>query len=134
MQLLEVHHRTVRQTERSHGAKNPDAKSRGTRDNVDHPISYLDTLIKRGRESTKATLRRKRILFAGFVACMEETRLPKFVMFGDLVGGAGCVGSEEKEWMGCLLDDLRAFDINADQWTTAAQDEGTWLKTAEQGA
>ena len=65
---------------------------------------------------------------------MEETRLPKFVMFGDLVGGAGCVGSEEKEWMGCLLDDLRAFDINADQWTTAAQDEGTWLKTAEQGA
>ena len=25
--------------------------------------------------------------------------------------------------MGCFLDDLRAFGINADQWTTAAQDE-----------
>ena len=36
--------------------------------------------------------------------------------------------------MGCLLDDLRAFDINADQWTTAAQYEGEWRKTAEQGA
>ena len=36
--------------------------------------------------------------------------------------------------MGCLLDDLRAFGINADQWTTAAQDEGEWRKTAEQGA
>ena len=33
-----------------------------------------------------------------------------------------------------LLDELRAFGINADQWTTAAQDEGEWLKTAEQGA
>ena len=32
--------------------------------------------------------------------------------------------SQEKEWMGCFLDDLRAFDINAGQWTTAAQDEG----------
>ena len=55
---------------------------------------------------------------------MEDTRLPKCVMFGDMVGGAGCVGGQEKEWMGCFLDDLRAFVINADQWTTAAQDEG----------
>ena len=26
--------------------------------------------------------------------------------------------------MGCLLDELRAFGINADQWTTAAQEKG----------
>ena len=35
--------------------------------------------------------------------------------------------------MGCFLDD-RAFGINADQWTTAAQDEGEWRRTAERGA
>ena len=64
---------------------------------------------------------------------MEGTRLPKCVMFGEMVGGAGCVGGQEKEWMGCFLDDLRAFGINADQWTTAAQDEGKWRRTAEQG-
>ena len=44
------------------------------------------------------------------------------------------MGGEEKEWMGCLLDDLRAFDTDADQWTTAAQDKEGWSKTAEQGA
>ena len=49
-------------------------------------------------------------------------------------GGAGCVGGQGKEWMGCFLDDLRAFGINADRWTTAAQDEGEWRRTAEQGA
>ena len=38
-------------------------------------------------ESTEATLRRRSILFVGFVARMEETRLPKCVMFGELVGG-----------------------------------------------
>ena len=65
---------------------------------------------------------------------MEDTRLPKCVMFGELVGGTGCVGGQEKEWMGCFLDDLRAFGINADQWATAAQDEGEWHRTAEQGA
>ena len=58
---------------------------------ADHPISYLDTLGKTGSESIEATLRRRRILFAGFVARMEDTRLPKCVVFGDLVG-ADCVG------------------------------------------
>ena len=101
---------------------------------ADHPIFCLDTFIKTGNESIEATLRRRRILFVGFVARMEDTRLPKFMMFVEMVGGAGCVGGQEKEWMGCFLDDLRAFGINADQWMTAAQDEREWRRTAEQGA
>ena len=52
---------------------------------------------------------------------MEDTRLPKCVMFGELVEGAGCVRGQENRYMRCFLDDLRAFGINADQWTTAAQ-------------
>ena len=52
----------------------------------------------------------------------------------ELVGGAGCMGGQEKEWMECFLDDLRAFGINADQRTTTAQDEGEWLRTVGQGA
>ena len=103
------------------------------RNRADHPISYLDTLIKTRSESIEATLRRKRILFAGFVARIEDTRLPKCVMFGVLVRGAGCVRGQEKEWMGCFLDDLRASGINADKWTTAAQDEGEWRRTADKG-
>ena len=91
---------------------------------TDHPISYAETLLKTGSESIEATLRKRRILFAGFVARMEDTRLLKCVMFGELVGGTVSSGGQEKEWMGCLLDDLRAFGIKTDEWTTAAQDEG----------
>ena len=68
-----------------------------------------------GSESIEATLRRKRILCAGFVARMEDTRLPKYVMLGEMMGSAGCVRGQEKEWTGCFVDDLRAFGINADQ-------------------
>ena len=75
--------------------------------------------MKTGRESIEIIMR------------MKDTRLPKCMMFGEVVGGAGCVGGQEKEWMGCLLDELGAFGINADQWTAAAQDEGEWRKTAE---
>ena len=90
-------------------------------DRADHPISYRNTLIKTGSESIEATLRRRWVLFAGFVARMEGTRLPKCVMFGELVGGAGCVGAMKKS--GCGVS-----------WTTAAQDEGEWRRTAKQGA
>ena len=39
-------------------------------------------------------------------------------------GGRGLCGGLGKNSMGCFLDDLRAFGINADQWTNASQDEG----------
>ena len=63
---------------------------------ADHPISYLDKLMKTGSESIETTLGRRRILFAGFVAHMEDTRLPKCVMFVEMAGDAGCVGGQEK--------------------------------------
>ena len=53
---------------------------------------------------------------------MENTRPPKAVIFGELVGGGGLRGREgkrvdgmENEWVGYFLDDLRAFGNNADQ-------------------
>ena len=63
---------------------------------ADPPISYLDTVIKTGNESIEATISRRRILFAGFVARMEGTRLPKCVMFGDLVGARAAWGARKK--------------------------------------
>ena len=86
--------------------------------------------MKTGSKSIEVILCKRRILFAGFVARMEDTRLPKRLMFGELVGGAVSAGGLEKEWMGCLLDDLRGFDVDPDKWTIAAQDDGEWLRTA----
>ena len=41
---------------------------------ADHTIFYLDTLVKTESESLEATLRRRRILFMGFVARMGRIR------------------------------------------------------------
>ena len=90
--------------------------------------------MKKGSEGIEATIYRWRILFAESVMRTEDTRLPKCVMFVKLVRGAGCVGWQEKEGMGYFLDDLRAFGINANQWTTAAQVKGKRRRTTEQGA
>ena len=77
--------------------------------------------MKTESESIEATVRRRRILFAGFAARTEDTRLPKCVMFG--------VWGQQKKCIGCLLKDLRASGI-ADQRMIAAQDEGGWRRTA----
>ena len=89
--------------------------------------------MKTGSESIEVIIRRRRILFAGFVARMEDTKLPKCVMLRELVGGAGCTGGRKKSgWGVSRTTPLRAFGIIADQWTTAARDEGEWCETAEQ--
>ena len=53
-----------------------------------------------GSESIEATLRRRRSLFAGFVARIKDMRLSKRVMLGELVGDAGCVRTRNKSGWG----------------------------------
>ena len=53
-----------------------------------HTLSYARALIKTDSEGMEATVHRRRILFAGFMIRVRE-RLPRRVMFGEMVGGNG---------------------------------------------
>ena len=88
--------------------------------------------------SSVYTLRRRRIfclVFAGFVIRMEDTSLPKCVMFGELARGAGCVhGGAGNRVDGVFPGRPQSFifmpiGINADQGTRlqprTAQNGGT---------
>ena len=55
----------------------------------DHTPSHADAFAKTAFESIETTGRKRRILFAGFVARMGGKRLPQRVVFGKLVGGKG---------------------------------------------
>ena len=81
----------------------------------DHPISYLVILMEMESKSIEVIIISSRILVAGFVMRIVDTKQPKCVMLGELMGDTGCAGVQGKEWKGCLLDDLRAFGINADK-------------------
>ena len=94
-------------------------------------ISVRATL-KTGSESIEATLRRRRILLAGFVARVEDTRLPpKCVMFGEMVGGAGCVGGQEKSGWGVSWT---TSELSASTSTSGRLQPRTRANGAEQGA
>lgn len=50
-------------------------------------LSYARALKRVGCQSVEATVRQRRLLFAGAVARQPDGRLPKRLMFGELVGG-----------------------------------------------
>ena len=55
-------------------------------------------------------------MFAGFVARMGKERLPQRVMFGELVGGKGYSGVQEKDWKVHLKEDMPAFGMKFEGW------------------
>ncbi len=48
---------------------------------TDRPLSYAEALVRTGCvETIEATVRRRRLLFAGFIIRMWDERLPKLVL------------------------------------------------------
>ena len=99
-----------------------------------HPLSYADALAKPDSESIEAIVRKRRILIAGFVACTGEERLPQSVIFGELVGGKGYSGGQEKDWMTHLKENMSVFGMKFEGWRKATQKAGSWFRRVEEGA
>ena len=57
-----------------------------------HTLSYADALAKTDCENVETTVRKRRILSAGFVARMDNERLPKRVIFWGSGRGKGLLG------------------------------------------
>ncbi|CAB1116625.1 unnamed protein product [Ectocarpus sp. CCAP 1310/34] len=78
----------------------------------DRPLSYAQALIQAGCEETiEATVRKRRLCFAGFVMRMEDNRLPKRMLLGAMAGGVGYRGGQEIDWVSRLGEDLVAFNM-----------------------
>ena len=100
----------------------------------DHILSYANALLRADTESVETTVRRRRMLFAGFAARMGEERLPRRVMFGEMLGGKGYSGVQERDWMKDLEEDLMSLGIKFKGWREAAQKVGRWFRRVEEGA
>ena len=114
-------------------------------------LSYAQALKKTGCQSVEATIRQRRLLFAGALARQPDGRLPKRLAFGTLVGGEDPgPGCPEQHWLKCLRDDFQAFGatdgstddnprtfgVESALWPVAAKKEGgiPWHTGVLQGA
>ena len=100
----------------------------------DHTLSYADALAKTASESIEAMVRKRRILFAGFVARMGEEHLSQRMMFGELAGDKGYSGGQDKDWMAHLKEDMSVFGMKFEGWRKAAHKAGRWFRRVEEEA
>ena len=61
----------------------------------DHIMSYTNALLRTVSLSVETMVRRRSILFAGFVARMGDERRPRRVMFGEMLGCEGYSEGQE---------------------------------------
>eukprot|EP00752_Nemacystus_decipiens_P018359 g16470.t1 len=105
---------------------------------TDRPLSYAEALLRTGCEETiEATVRKRRLCFAGFVMRMEDHRLPKRVLLGTLATGKGYRGGQKSDWVSRLGEDLVAFGMEdekeGEKWKTSAMDQEEWFGKIEDG-
>ena len=78
-------------------------------------IFYAQALKRVGCQSVEATVRQRRLLFAGVVTRKPDARPPKRLIFGELAGGKDPGrGSPEQNWLICLKDDPKVFGATHD--------------------
>ena len=84
-------------------------------------------------ESIEATLRTRRLLWAGTLIGMSGGRVPKRIVFGNLEGAVRRGrGGKAKEGTDCVQSDSWAFGIAGDGKVTALKAE-MWAKTVAEG-
>ena len=69
---------------------------------------------------------RQRLRWAGHVRRMPDCRIPKKVMFGNLVGGKKCKGRPLKTWIDCFEEDLERIKLNRWNWFKKAEHRLAW--------
>lgn len=76
-------------------------------------------------------VRKHRLRWLGHVARMNDDRLPKRLLFGELLATRPRHGPR-KRWRDVVSSDLTVLDLTASSWYAAAQDRQSWRTLCQQ--
>ena len=78
-------------------------------------------------------MRKRKILFAGFVARTGGGASATEGDVGELVGGKGYSGAQEKDWLAHLNEEILVCGMKFEGGRMAAQKAGRWFRQVEEG-
>ena len=102
-----------------------------------HWSDYITNLIVLERAditSIEAMLLKIQLRWAGHVSRMDDHRLPKIILYGELSSGLRNRGAPKKHYKDNLKKSLGACNISHLEWTTLAEDRGAWRRTISKAA
>ena len=89
-------------------------------------ITNAEVLEQAGINSIEAMLLKTQLRWAGHVSRMEDHRLPKVVLYGELSTGHRNRGAPKKRFKDSLKKSLSACLIDHNQWSVLAADRQAW--------
>ncbi|XP_063595009.1 uncharacterized protein LOC134771986 [Penaeus indicus] len=95
-------------------------------------VTNVEVLEQAEISSIEAMLLKSQLRWAGHVSRMEEHRLPKIVLYGELSTGHRDRGAPKKRYKDSLKKSLGACQIDHRQWSTLAADRQAWRHTVHQ--
>jgi len=92
-------------------------------------VTNIEVLERAEVNSIEAMLLKTQLRWAGHVSRMEDHRLPKIVLYGELSSGHRDVGAPKKCYKDSLKKSLSVCQIDHRQWSTLAADRDEWRRS-----
>ena len=89
-------------------------------------VTNEKVLTRAGITSMSTLLKQKRLRWLGHVHRMEDTRIPKCLMYGELATGARPQGRPFLRFRDTCKRDVKAIGLDPDTWHTLAIDRDVW--------
>ncbi|XP_069760398.1 uncharacterized protein [Narcine bancroftii] len=97
-------------------------------------ITNIEVLEMAEADSIESTLLKIQLRWVGHVSRMEDHRLPKIVLYGELSTGRRDRGAPKKRYKDCLKKSLGACHIDHCQWADIASNRASWRLTVRRAA
>ena len=99
----------------------------------DDYISNVEVLRRAGMDSIEATLASIQLRWTGHVLRMENGRIPKQLLYGELERGKRKVGGQKLRYKDVVKRHLKAADIDVNSWEELATDRIKWRHSLHEG-
>jgi transcription termination factor 2 len=96
-------------------------------------VPDTEVLQRAEMESIHATLMRSQLRWAGHVHRMDDSRLPKRLLYGELTHGKRCLGRPRLRFKDTLKAALKSCEIPHASWEKIADDRSAWRAAVKAG-
>ena len=96
-------------------------------------VTHNEILRRTGSKSLEYLAAQRQLRWVGHVIRMEDERLPKQVLYGELVQGQRLQGGQKKRYKDFLKVTLKKCHINPKDLELLARDRAVWRQTSQLG-
>ena len=95
-------------------------------------VTNADVLSRAGLLSMYTLLRQRRLRWLGHVRRMDDGRIPKYILYGELTLGRRTTDHPHLRYKDVCVRDMKAVDIDTMSWEGLAADRTKWRSSLKQ--